>query len=158
MKNIWAYPADVGYQGQEPLTGFTVETPDGTLGQVERQMNEPGRQHLIVDTSVWVFGKSLLVPAGIVHSVDTAAKTVTVTHARDEIKAAPALRLTARPPKSATSPKSAGTTPRSDSPPPCKERAYPTERRTRPPPPSAPADAGADTGADIRAVTAGFRP
>ncbi|PBC86990.1 hypothetical protein SAMN05428945_5418 [Streptomyces sp. 2224.1] len=89
MKNIWAYPADVGYQGQEPLTGFTVETPDGTLGQVERQMNEPGRQHLIVDTSVWVFGASLLVPAGIVHSVDTAAKTVTVTHARDKIKAAP---------------------------------------------------------------------
>ncbi|MFG2827015.1 PRC-barrel domain containing protein [Streptomyces sp. NPDC048434] len=89
MKNIWAYPADIGYQGQEPLTGFTVETPDGTLGQVERQMNEPGRQHLIVDTSVWIFGKSLLVPAGIVHAIDTAARTVTVTHTRDEIKAAP---------------------------------------------------------------------
>ncbi|MFE1764834.1 PRC-barrel domain containing protein [Streptomyces angustmyceticus] len=89
MKNIWTYPADVGYQGNEPLTGFTVETPDGTLGQVERQMNEPGRQHLIVDTSVWVFGKSLLVPAGIVRAIDTASRTVTVTHARDEIKAAP---------------------------------------------------------------------
>ncbi|MGX7760451.1 PRC-barrel domain containing protein [Streptomyces angustmyceticus] len=89
MKNIWTYPADVGYQGHEPLTGFTVETPDGTLGQVERQMNEPGRQHLIVDTSVWVFGKSLLVPAGIVRAIDTASRTVLVTHARDEIKAAP---------------------------------------------------------------------
>ncbi|MFG2138366.1 PRC-barrel domain containing protein [Streptomyces sp. NPDC048650] len=89
MKSIWAYPADIGHLGHTSLAGYSVETPDGTLGQVERQMDVPGRQHLVVDTGVWVFGKSVLIPAGVVHAIDTSAKTVTVTRTKDEIKAAP---------------------------------------------------------------------
>ncbi|MFE4723696.1 PRC-barrel domain containing protein, partial [Streptomyces sp. NPDC056728] len=60
---------------------------------VERQMDETGMQHLVVDTGVWVFGKSILIPAGIVAAIDTGTQTVTVTHTRDEIKAAPRFTL-----------------------------------------------------------------
>ncbi|AIA01778.1 PRC-barrel domain containing protein [Streptomyces noursei] len=87
--SIWAYPTGIGHEGHPVLTGYGVETPDGKLGQVQRQMDTPGRQHLVVDTAVWVFGKSVLIPAGIVRAIDPATKTVTVTRTKDEVKAAP---------------------------------------------------------------------
>ncbi|MFF1360631.1 PRC-barrel domain containing protein [Streptomyces sp. NPDC058297] len=76
MQSVWAYPAGIGYQGQEQaaLTGFTLTAPDGIVGQVERQVDEAGMQHLVVDTGVWVFGKSVLIPAGIVVAIDTGAQ------------------------------------------------------------------------------------
>ncbi|MFJ5801250.1 PRC-barrel domain containing protein [Streptomyces decoyicus] len=89
MDYIWAYPEDSGYQGPEPLTGFTVQASDGTIGTVDRQVDQPGRQHLVVDTGVWVFGKSVLIPAGAVTQIDRESKRVTVGRAKDEIKGAP---------------------------------------------------------------------
>ncbi|RFC75105.1 PRC-barrel domain containing protein [Streptomyces sp. AcE210] len=95
MQSVWAYPAGIGYQGQEQaaLTGFTLAASDGIVGQVERQVDESGMQHLVVDTGVWVFGKSVLIPAGVVVAIDTGAQTVTVTPTREEIKAAPRFTL-----------------------------------------------------------------
>jgi hypothetical protein len=88
VNSIWTYAP--GLEPQEnTLTGFTVEAPDGTVGQVERQSDRPGARHCVVDTGVWVFGKSLLIPAGIVTRVDPASKVVTVARTKDEIKAAP---------------------------------------------------------------------
>ncbi|MFF1737597.1 PRC-barrel domain containing protein [Streptomyces sp. NPDC058247] len=60
---------------------------------MERQVDEAGMQHLVVDTGVWLFGRSVLIPAGIVVAIDTGAQTVTVTHTRDEIKGAPRFTL-----------------------------------------------------------------
>lgn len=88
MNGIWTYAP--GLEPQEnSLTGFTVEAPDGTVGQVERQSDQLGARHLVVDTGVWVFGKSLLIPAGIISRVDPASKTLAVARTKDEIKAAP---------------------------------------------------------------------
>ncbi|WP_407547448.1 PRC-barrel domain-containing protein [Streptomyces sp. Pv4-95] len=89
MSSMWDYPMRIGSQGPEALVGFTVEASDGTIGQVERQVDEPGMQHLVVDTGVWVFGKSVLVPAGAVSGIDATTQTVTVAFTKDEIKAAP---------------------------------------------------------------------
>ncbi|MGW7576698.1 PRC-barrel domain containing protein [Streptomyces sp. NPDC054765] len=89
MNYIWAYPEGSGYQGQESLTGFTVQACDGTIGQVDRQVDRPGRQHLVVDTGVWVFGKSVLIPAGAVTRINRDTKKVTVARTKDEIKGAP---------------------------------------------------------------------
>ena len=38
---------------------------------------------------LWVFGKSVLVPAGAVSGIDATTQTVTVAFTKDEIKAAP---------------------------------------------------------------------
>ncbi|BDM74315.1 hypothetical protein HEK616_78020 (plasmid) [Streptomyces nigrescens] len=89
MRSIWTYPAETGHDSAMTLTGYSVETPHEALGQVQRQMDDPGRQHLVVDTGVWFFGESVLVPAGIVRTIDTDTKTVTVNRTKDEIKAAP---------------------------------------------------------------------
>ncbi len=89
MNSMWDYPMRNGSQGPESLVGFAVEASDGTVGQVERQVDQPGMQHLVVDTGVWVFGKSVLIPAGAVSGIDAPNQTVTVAFTKNEIKAAP---------------------------------------------------------------------
>ncbi|CAM5450335.1 PRC-barrel domain containing protein [Streptomyces microflavus] len=69
--------------------GFTVEAADGVVGHVDRQQDLPGIQHMVVDTGVWKFGRSVLILAGAVTSIDAAAQKVEVAASREEIKAAP---------------------------------------------------------------------
>jgi hypothetical protein len=83
------FAADSGYTSQQSLVGFTVEASDGVVGHVDRQQDQPGMQHLVVDTGVWVFGRSVLIPAGAVTAIDSAAQKVTVAPSREEIKTAP---------------------------------------------------------------------
>lgn len=90
--DIWSYAPGSAHRTGEVLTGFTVEATDGTIGHVDRQAEGTPMRHLIVDTGVWVFGRSLLVPAGLVSHIDTEARKVTLARTRDEIKSAPAFR------------------------------------------------------------------
>ncbi|MGW9369585.1 PRC-barrel domain containing protein [Streptomyces xanthophaeus] len=83
------YAQDSGYTPRQSLVGFTVEAADGVIGHVDRQQDQPGRQHLVVDTGVWVFGQSVLVPAGAVTVIDSEAQTVKVAPSREQIKGAP---------------------------------------------------------------------
>lgn len=76
----------------QPLTGFTVEATDGTIGEVDRQADETGMRHLVVDTGVWVFGKSVLIPAGIVTGIDAQARRITLACTKEAVKGAPAFR------------------------------------------------------------------
>lgn len=89
MSDVWAFGQDSGYAAGQSLTGFSVEAGDGAIGHVERQEDTPGMQNLVVDTGVWKFGRSVLIPAGAVTAVDAGAQTVKVAPSRDEIKAAP---------------------------------------------------------------------
>jgi hypothetical protein len=89
VNNIWEYAPGSAYPQEQSMAGFSVEASDGVIGRVDRQRDEPGMQHLVVDTGVWVFGKSVLIPAGTVTRVDTDTQVVTVARSRDEIKAAP---------------------------------------------------------------------
>ncbi|MFD9358344.1 PRC-barrel domain containing protein [Streptomyces sp. NPDC060031] len=86
---MWRYEQDSGYTSRQSLVGFTVEAADGVIGHVDRQQDQPGMQHLVVDTGMWVFGKSVLIPAGAVTGIDSEAQTVKVSGTQEEIKAAP---------------------------------------------------------------------
>jgi hypothetical protein len=83
------YAPEIGHGAQQSLVGFTVEAADGVIGHVDRQQDQPGMQHLVVDTGVWKFGRSVLIPAGAVTGIDTEAQKVQVAPSREEIKAAP---------------------------------------------------------------------
>ncbi|WP_420716480.1 PRC-barrel domain containing protein [Streptomyces sp. H27-H1] len=83
------YAQDSGYTSGQSLVGFTMEAADGAIGHVDRQQDQPGRQHLVVDTGVWVFGRSVLIPAGAITHIDAAAQAVKVSATQEEIKAAP---------------------------------------------------------------------
>ncbi|MEU9350307.1 PRC-barrel domain-containing protein [Streptomyces griseoloalbus] len=92
IDSIWSYAPELGHvQGRE-LTGYTVVARDGTIGHVDRQADHHGMRHLVVDTGVWVFGRSLLVPVGVVDAVDAAERRLTVSCTRAEVKAAPRFR------------------------------------------------------------------
>ncbi len=90
--DIWSYAPHSGHQEGQDLTGFSVEASDGTIGHVDRQAEDTPRRHLIVDTGVWVFGKSVLVPAGLVARIDPETQRITVASTRDEVKSAPLFR------------------------------------------------------------------
>ncbi|WP_405192826.1 PRC-barrel domain containing protein [Streptomyces anulatus] len=89
MGRVWMYASDSGYGAHQPMVGFTVEAADGVIGHVDRQQDQPGMQHLVVDTGVWKFGRSVLIPAGSVTSIDTEEQKVKVALSREEIKSAP---------------------------------------------------------------------
>jgi len=83
---IWTYrEVDAGID----LTGFEVEARDGSIGKVEEATRQTGTGHLVVDTGTWIFGRRVLLPAGIVERVDTVREKVFVNRSRDEIRNAP---------------------------------------------------------------------
>ncbi|MFC8872664.1 PRC-barrel domain-containing protein [Streptomyces sp. NPDC057148] len=92
MESIWSYAAESGHVEGQDLTGCTVVATDGTIGHVDRQAEHFGMRHLVVDTGVWVFGRSVLVPVGMVRGIDPGARTVTVACTRAQVKAAPRFR------------------------------------------------------------------
>ena len=63
---IWAFPGDVT---DRQLEGFEVRAPDGTIGTVDKATYDIGASYLVVDTGPWIFGKRVLLPAGLIHRV-----------------------------------------------------------------------------------------
>ncbi|MDN0198979.1 PRC-barrel domain containing protein [Streptomyces sp. S.PNR 29] len=92
IDSIWSYTPDSGHVEGQDLTGFTVAGTDGTIGHVDREAAPHGMRHLVVDTGVWVFGRSVLVPVGIVTGVDPRARRITLSCTGGEAKAAPRFR------------------------------------------------------------------
>ena len=62
---------------------------DGDIGHVNEAINELlGGSYLLVDTGP-VFGRTVMLPAGVVERIDTVEHKVYVDRTRDQIKAAP---------------------------------------------------------------------
>jgi hypothetical protein len=85
--DLWTY-ADTSV-GQTDISGFKVEAIDGDIGKVDKATNDVGGSYLVVDTGPWIFGKKVLLPAGVVHNVDLDAESVFVGRTKDQIKDAP---------------------------------------------------------------------
>jgi hypothetical protein len=71
------------------LTGFRVEARDGGIGKVDEATNEAGGSFIVVDTGPWIFGKHVMIPAGMITRIDPDAETIDVRLTKDEIKNAP---------------------------------------------------------------------
>ena len=69
--DIWAY-REQSYGGQD-LVGYSVEALDGGIGKIDESSNDVGSSFLVVDT-VWIFGKKVMLPAGVVSRVDEGTK------------------------------------------------------------------------------------
>jgi hypothetical protein len=85
--DIWSY-RDQTITGLD-LTGFAVEATDGSIGKIDEATNEVGGSYIVVDTGPWIFGKKVVLPAGIIDNVDRDGETVYVSLSKDEIKNAP---------------------------------------------------------------------
>jgi len=71
------------------LNGFQVEALDGEIGSVDEKTNDVGSSYLVVDTGPWIFGKKVLLPAGVIDRVDLTDRRVFVSRTKDEIQNAP---------------------------------------------------------------------
>ena len=74
---------------QRNLSGLKVEALDGSIGKVDDATNDVGGSFIVVDTGPWIFGKKVMLPAGVVNRVDLDTETVFVNRTKDQIKNAP---------------------------------------------------------------------
>jgi hypothetical protein len=86
----WEYRTETGLTGDElDLTGYPIAAVDGDIGRVDRATYETGASYLVVDTGPWIFGRRVMLPAGLVERIDSAEKMVYVDRTKDQIKDAP---------------------------------------------------------------------
>ena len=71
------------------LTGFKVEARDGSIGKVDEATHEASGSFVVIDTGPWIFGKKVMLPAGVISRVDGSEEQVFVNRTKDEIKNAP---------------------------------------------------------------------
>ena len=91
--DMWTYREDTVAPGDAPrnVVGYGVEATDGSIVKVDDATYDIGSSHLVVDTGPWIFGKKVMLPAGVIQSVDHDAEKIMVDRSKDEIKNAPEL-------------------------------------------------------------------
>ncbi len=87
--NAWNFRADAGWSTQFDLVGYHVEATDGGIGKVTEASHALEESYLVVDTGPWIFGKKVMIPAGLIREIDPDTETVFVARSKDEIKSAP---------------------------------------------------------------------
>jgi hypothetical protein len=87
--DVWVYRETTWTQND--LTGFSVEALDGSIGKIDEASNDVGASYIVVDTGPWIFGKKVMLPAGVIRDIDLDTETVYVNRTKDEIKSAPEL-------------------------------------------------------------------
>ena len=84
---MWVY-RDVTL-AQQNVSGLKVEALDGSIGKVDDATNDVEGSFIVVDTGPWIFGKKVLLPAGVIARVDLDTETVFVNRTKEQIKNAP---------------------------------------------------------------------
>jgi hypothetical protein len=85
---IWVYSGS-GWGPTMDLTGYKVEALDGSIGKIDRATYETTGSYVVVDTGPWIFGKKVLLPAGVIDRVDADDEKVFVNRTKDQVKDAP---------------------------------------------------------------------
>ncbi|GLW71421.1 hypothetical protein Kpho02_37200 [Kitasatospora phosalacinea] len=86
---IWDYENATGYATGVDLTGYRVEAADGRIGRVDAHSEEVGDAYLVVDTGLWIFGRTVIVPAGTVNRIDHEDRSVWLDLTTEQVKASP---------------------------------------------------------------------
>ena len=75
------------------LKGFHIIATDGDAGHVDDFLVDEGLnlRHLVIDTSNWFGGESVLVPVAAIQRIDSPKKQIRVALSRDEIKGSPSV-------------------------------------------------------------------
>jgi hypothetical protein len=75
------------------LQGFHIVAADGEIGHVEDFLIDEGgnTRHVVVDTSNWIGGKSVLIPPGAIEKIDSPQKEIRIRLSRDEVERSPSI-------------------------------------------------------------------
>ena len=71
------------------VIGYGVEALDGSIGKIDEATYDAGAAYIVVDTGPWIFGKKVMLPAGVIRSADHEEEKVFVNRTKDQIKDAP---------------------------------------------------------------------
>jgi len=88
-EQMWGYREADRVSSSQPITGYGVEAADGSIGKIDEATYDAGSSYLVIDTGPWIFGKKVMLPAGIVDRIDHDDRTVFVAVSKDQIKNAP---------------------------------------------------------------------
>jgi hypothetical protein len=91
MSDMWTYSTTLREAlARYDLDGFTVVGRDGDVGKVDKATrDQPGGDHLVINTGPLFFGKSVLVPAGVVRRIDVERSEIHADVTREEVRDAP---------------------------------------------------------------------
>jgi hypothetical protein len=91
--NVWTYRQSSSLGSNVAtdfdIVGYGVEALDGSIGKIDEATYDTGASYIVVDTGPWIFGKKVMLPAGVIRSIDEADENVFVNRTKDEIKSAP---------------------------------------------------------------------
>jgi hypothetical protein len=76
------------------LRGYHIVATDGEIGHVDDFLIEDGSlalRYLVVDTSNWIGGRSVLISAALITQIDSPAKKIYVGLTRSQVKAGPSV-------------------------------------------------------------------
>ena len=75
------------------LLGLHLHATDGVIGHVDDFLVDPDWRvcYLVIDTSNWIGGKSVLISPSAIERIDVEAQEIRVTLTRAEIEASPSL-------------------------------------------------------------------
>ena len=86
---IYSYREKLVGLPETDVVGFKVESLDGSIGKIDESTDDAGSAFIVVDTGPWIFGKKVMLPAGVIREVDVDNETVYVNRTKDQIKNAP---------------------------------------------------------------------
>jgi hypothetical protein len=87
--DIWTYREGLLATTGTDVVGYGVEAIDGSIGKIDAATYDVSSAYVVVDTGPWIFGKKVMLPAGVINSVDHDNEKVLVNRTKDQIKDAP---------------------------------------------------------------------
>jgi hypothetical protein len=84
---MWVWESDLANIGS--LEGYSVEATDGSIGSVDEATYDVGSSYIVVDTGTRIFGKKVMLPAGVVGRIDHDAERIFVHLTKEQIKDSP---------------------------------------------------------------------
>jgi hypothetical protein len=76
------------------MIGYHIAAADGEIGHVDELLFDEDSwsvRYLVVDTSNWAGGKSVLISTAAIEELDSPGKKITVNLTRDQIKNGPSV-------------------------------------------------------------------
>jgi hypothetical protein len=88
--SVWTYSREYAAEPMD-VEGFKVEATDGDIGKVDEATYDVGSSYIVVDTGPWIFGRKVVLPAGVIERLDLDNKKIEVRMTKDQIKSSPEL-------------------------------------------------------------------
>ena len=82
---LWTFTDHDSWRGTD-ITGFKVQAIDGEIGAVDEATYDIGASFIVCDTGPWIFGKKVLLPAGVIERVDLDAVVATLEQPRPDAR------------------------------------------------------------------------